>query len=347
MTKLKAAVIGCGSIAQYRHLPEYAANPFVEIAAVCDSNLERAEETAAKYGARAFTNYKEAIEMEGIDLVSVCLPNFLHAEVTIAALNGGRHVLCEKPMAASREEAEAMNEAAKANGKKLMIAHNQRFTAAHQKAKEIIESGKLGRIFSFRTTFGHAGPEGWSADGADSWFFNKREAFIGAMGDLGVHKADLLRYLLGEFTEVGALIATNAKENTEVDDNAVCVLRSESGAVGTLAASWSYMGGSDNSTVIYGEKGTIHLEADPEYSLIEVYRDGSSVQHKLDKIQTNEEGGQTTSHVINHFVESVVEDKEPLISGEEGLKSLEIILAAIESQKTKQIVPLKKGVLAE
>lgn len=346
MSKLKVAVIGCGSIAQYRHLPEYHSNKEVEIVAVCDIVAERAEEMAVQYGAKAFTDYKDVVNLDEIDVVSVCLPNYLHAPVSIAALNAGKHVLCEKPMATSQEEAEAMIQAAKVNDKKLMIGHNQRFVPSHQKAKEIIELGKLGKIFSFKTTFGHPGPEGWSIDGAGSWFFNKEKAFIGAMGDLGVHKADLMRYLLGEFTEVGAFIETNAKQNTEVDDNAVCILRTESGIIGTLAASWAYVsGGGDNSTIIYGEKGTLRLEADPEYSLIEEYRDGSVVYHKLDKIQTNEEGGQTSSNVISHFVESIVQNKEPLISGEEGMKSLQIILAALESQETKRIVSLKKEVL--
>jgi UDP-N-acetylglucosamine 3-dehydrogenase len=344
MSTLKVAVIGCGSIAKYRHLPEYYANKEVKIVAVCDIVGERAEVMAEKYGAKAFTDYQDVIKLDEIDAISVCLPNYLHAPVSIAALNAGKHVLCEKPMATSQEEAEAMIAAAKANGKKLMIGHNQRFVASHQKAKEMIESGKLGKIYSFKTTFGHPGPEGWSIDGANSWFFNKEKAFIGAMGDLGVHKADLIRYLLGEFTEVGAFIETNAKENTEVDDNAVCILRSESGVIGTLAASWAYVSGGDNSTIIYGEKGTLYLEADPTYSLIEEYRDGSVINHKLDKIQTNEEGGQTTSHVIDHFVESIVGNKEPLITGEEGLKSLQIILAALKSQETKQIISLKQGV---
>jgi predicted dehydrogenase len=348
MSKLKVAVIGCGSIAKYRHLPEYHLNNQVELVAVCDIVAERAEEMAAQYGAKAFTDYKEVFKLEGIDAISVCLPNYLHAPVSIAALNAGKHVLCEKPMATSKEEAEAMIQAAKANDKKLMIAHNQRFVSSHQKAKEILDLGKLGKIYSFKTTFGHPGPEGWSVDGAGSWFFNKEKAFIGAMGDLGVHKADLMRYLIGEFTEVGAFIETNAKQNTEVDDNAVCILRTANGVIGTLTASWAYVsGGGDNSTIIYGEKGTLRLEADPEYSMIEEYRDGSVVYHKLDKIQTNEDGGQSTSHVINHFVESIVQNKEPLITGEEGMKSLEIILAALESQETKRIVSLKKEVLSK
>jgi UDP-N-acetylglucosamine 3-dehydrogenase len=345
MSTLKVGVIGCGSIAKYRHLPEYKANKKVEIVAVCDIVEERAEKMAKEYGTKAFTDYKEVLKLDDIDAISVCLPNYLHAPVSIDALNAGKHVLCEKPMATSKEEAEAMIEAAKVNDKKLMIAHNQRFVTSHQKGKEIIDSGKLGKIYSFKTTFGHPGPEGWSVDGAGSWFFNKEKAFIGAMGDLGVHKADLMRYLLGEFTEVGAFIETNAKQNTEVDDNAVCILRTESGIIGTLAASWAYVSGGDNSTTIYGEKGTLRLEADPEYSLIEEYRDGSVVNHKLDKIQSNEEGGQTSSQVINHFVESIVENKEPLISGEEGVKSLQIILAALESQETQQIVSLNKKVL--
>jgi UDP-N-acetylglucosamine 3-dehydrogenase len=345
MGKIKVGVIGCGSIARRRHLIEYAANEQVDIVAVCDIVEERANEMAQQYGAKAFADYKELMQLEEIDAISVCLPNHLHAPVSIAASNAGKHVLCEKPMATSKQEAEAMIAAAKANNKKLMIAHNQRFVASHQKAKELIDSGKLGKIYSFKTTFGHPGPEAWSIDGAESWFFNKEKAFIGAMGDLGVHKADLMRYLLGEFTEVGAFIETNAKKNTEVDDNAVYVLRTSSGIIGTLAASWSYVTGGDNSTIIYGENGILRLEADPEYSLIEEYRSGETVYHKLEKIQSNKEGGQTNTHVIEHFIACITEDKEPLITGEEGLKSLEIVLAALQSNETKQIVPLQEGVI--
>lgn len=348
MSTLKAAIIGCGSIAEKRHIPEYAANKQVEIVAVCDIVGERAEKMASQYGAKAYTDYKEIMQVADVDVVSVCLPNNLHAPVSIAALQAGKHVLCEKPMATSKEEAEAMIEAARVSGKTLMIAHNQRFVASHQKAKEILDSGKLGKIYSFKTTFGHPGPEAWSVDGADSWFFNKEQAFIGAMGDLGVHKSDLMRYLLGEFSEVGAFIETNAKQNTDVDDNAVCILRTESGIIGTLAASWAYTAGSgDNSTIIYGENGTLKLEADPEYSLIEEYRTGEVIKHQLGKIQTNDEGGQTTTHVIDHFVESILEQKAPLITGEEGYKSLQVILGALESQETKQIISLKQQVTAQ
>ncbi|MBM7570810.1 Gfo/Idh/MocA family protein [Aquibacillus albus] len=339
MAKLKVAVIGCGSIAKHRHLLEYHNNSEVDIVAVCDIVEERAQATAEQYGATAYTDYNQLLKAEDVDAVSVCLPNYLHAPVSIAASNAGCHVLCEKPMATSREEADQMIKAAEAAGKKLMIAHNQRFVPSHVKAKAIIESGELGKIYSFRTTFGHGGPEGWSIDGADSWFFNKDKAFIGAMGDLGVHKADLLRHLLGEeFVQVAGFIETSAKENTEVDDNAVCILKSESGIIGTLTASWAYNAKEDNSTVIYAEKGTLRLEDDPEYSLIAQYTSGEVVKYELGKIQSNDEGGQTNTGVIDHFVDAIVHDKNPLINGEEGKKSLEVIINALESAQGKETV---------
>ncbi len=341
MSKLNIGVIGCGSIAKYRHLPEYKHNDQVVIAAVCDINEDRVNEVAEQYGVKAYTNYEELLANPDIDVVSVCTPNYLHAPISIAALQSGKHVLCEKPMATSREEAVQMINAAKLAGKKLMIAHNQRFVPSHQKARKLIESGELGKIYSFRTAFGHGGPEGWSADGKESWFFKKEEAFIGAMGDLGVHKTDLMRYILGEeFVEVGAFIETSAKQYANVDDTAVCVLKTESGIIGTLAASWSYVAREDNSTIIYGENAILRIEDDPNYSLIIQYKNGEVVKYELGGIQTNDAGGQNSTQVINKFVASIVEDTEPAIPGEEGMKSLQVILAALESSETKQIVKL-------
>src|SRR5699024_4652625 len=179
--------------------------------------------------------------------------------------------------------------------------------------------------------------------GKDSWFFDQKQAFIGAMGDLGVHKADLVRYVLGvEFQDVAAFVETSAKEHADVDDNAVFIMRSENGIIGTLAASWAYNAGEDNSTVIYGEKGSIRLEDDPTYGLIVNYANGETVNYELGKIQSNEDGGQTNTHVIDHFVESILENKQPLIDGEEGKKSLEVILAAMQSNETKQITSIER-----
>lgn len=339
MQKLKVGVIGCGSIAQHRHLPEYIANKNVELAAVCDINEERALKVAEKYGVNSYTKYEELLSSGKVDAVSICTPNYLHAPISIAALEAGIHVLCEKPMATSRQEAEAMIAAAEKSGKKLMIAHNQRFVPSHQKARHLIASGEVGKIYSFRTAFGHGGPEGWSVEGKEGWFFQKEKAFVGAMGDLGVHKTDLLRYILGEeIVEVGAFVETSAKDFADVDDNAVCVLKTESGIIGTLAASWAYVSKEDNSTIIYGEKAILRLEDDPVHSLVVQYANGEVVKYELGKIQSNEEGGQQNSHVIEKFVDSVLYDEEPPVPGREGMKSLEVILAALDSNETKQIV---------
>ncbi|WP_394171760.1 Gfo/Idh/MocA family protein [Guptibacillus hwajinpoensis] len=342
MKKLQVGVIGCGSIAQHRHLPEYAANKQIEVAAVCDIVKTRADEIAALYGAVSYESVEELLQNKEIDAVSVCTPNYLHAPISIAALKAGKHVLCEKPMATSREDAEQMIEAARESGKKLMIAHNQRFVPSHAKAREILASGEVGKVYSFRTAFGHPGPEAWSVDGKDSWFFEKEKAFIGAMGDLGVHKTDLIRYVLGEeIVEVGSFVETSAKEFATVDDNAVCILKSESGIIGTLAASWAYTAKEDNSTIIYAEKAILRLEDDPVNSLVVQYQTGEIVKYELGGIQSNDEGGQSNSQVIDRFVDSIASDKESPVSGLEGMNSLQVVLAALESNETKKMISLR------
>ncbi|TDM12819.1 Gfo/Idh/MocA family protein [Macrococcus lamae] len=335
---IKVGIIGCGSISTHRHIPEYQENSSAEIVAYCDIVQERSDELAAEFGGSSYSDYHALLADEAVEAVSICTPNYLHAEMTIAALKAGKHVLCEKPMATSLEDAEQMIAAAKASGTKLMIGHNQRINEAHQAAKQVVESGQLGKIYSFKTTFGHPGPEGWSVDGPDSWFFDKKRAFIGAMGDLGVHKADLMRYILGEeFKEVGAMIETSAKANATVDDNAVLILKTESGIIGTLSASWAYNGEEDNSTVIYSEKGVLKLNADPEYSYIFINADGEADKQQLGEMQTNDEGGQINSHTIDAFIQSITEDTTPICDGEEGMASLNVIMKAIESAETNTI----------
>src|SRR5699024_4246089 len=129
-------------------------------------------------------------------------------------------------------------------------------------------------------------------------------------------------------------------ENTEVDDNAVCVLKTETGIIGTLAASWAYNAASDNSTVIYGEKAILRLEDDPDYSLIVQYTNGEVANYELGAIQTNEDGMQQTTIVINNFGSAIMNDTEVPVSGEEGMKSLQVVLAALESNRNIAIVTL-------
>ncbi|GFZ95428.1 dehydrogenase [Paenibacillus marchantiophytorum] len=339
MSKIKVAVVGCGAISKHRHIPEYAWNSNVELVAFVDPIIERAEHYAAQHGGKAYSSYVEMLKQEKVDAVSVCTPNFLHAEVAIAAANAGAHVLVEKPMASTAEEAEAMIAAAKSNGVFLMVGHNQRLMPPHVKAKEILESGKLGKVLTFRTSFGHPGPEGWSVDGRESWFFRKEEAIMGAMGDLGVHKSDLIRWLLAdEVAQVAAFVGTLHKEGTDVDDNATCLLRMKSGATGSLVASWTYYKGQDNSTVLWCENGVIKIDTDPNDQVIVELRDGTVERYKLGQIATNEK--QTHSGVIDEFVTSIVQGKAPRISGEEGLRALKVILAAFESEATGKVISL-------
>ncbi|AIQ57833.1 Gfo/Idh/MocA family protein [Paenibacillus borealis] len=339
MNKIKVAVIGCGTISKKRHIPEYAANPNVELVAFCDPVLERAEGFAEHYGGRAYTCYEEMLKSEKPDAVSVCTPNVLHAPCAIAAANAGAHVLVEKPMATNAADAAAMIEAANKNGVFLMAGQNQRLMPPHLKAKEILQTGKMGKVISFRTSFGHPGPERWSVDGRDSWFFRKEDAIMGAMGDLGVHKSDLIRWLLeDEVAEVAAFVNTLHKEGTDVDDNATCILRMKSGTIGTLVASWTYYKGGDNSTVLWCENGVMHIGTHPVDQVIVELRDGSVEKYQVGAMATNEK--QVPSGIMDAFVESIVTNTPPDISGEEGLKSLAVILAAFESQDTKKVVSL-------
>lgn len=339
MSKIKVAVFGCGAIAERRHIPEYAANENVELVAFADPIVERAEKMAETYGGKAYSSYEELLANETVDAVSVCTPNYLHAPMAIAAANAGKHVLVEKPMAVSTEEGEQMIEAAKKNGVYLMVGHNQRLMPPHVKAKEILDSGKLGKVLNFRTSFGHPGPEAWSVDGAESWFFRKEEAIMGAMGDLGVHKSDFIRYLLDdEVSEVAGFISTLHKEGTKVDDNATCLLRMKSGAIGTLVASWTQYRAGDNSTVLWCENGVMKIGTVEGDEVIVELTNGTVETYKVGAMATNEK--QVPSGVIDAFVESIVTQTPPAISGEEGLRSLQVILAAFESEKTGQIIKL-------
>ena len=183
----------------------------------------------------------ELLADPSIDAVSICSANNSHAEMTIAALKAGKHVLCEKPMATTLEDCEAMARTARQAGKLLMIDQNQRLAPAHQKAREWINAGKIGRPLTFRTRFAHGGPETWSADpGSGTWFFDKKLAAMGVLADLGIHKTDLIQFLLGQkVTEVTAFLTTLDKRFSDgslisLDDNALCLYKMSGGAAAHL-----------------------------------------------------------------------------------------------------------------
>ncbi|MDB5358333.1 MAG: oxidoreductase domain protein [Phycisphaerales bacterium] len=341
---VKYGIIGCGAISQRRHLPECAANSQSKIVALSDPMADRVAELAQKYGAKAFADYKEMLDKADIDAVVVAGPNALHAQQSIDALNAGKHVLCEKPMATTREDAKAMMQAAEKNKKFLMIGLNQRLMPPHVKAKEILQSGRLGKVLSFRTAFKHPGPEGWSVDAGKSWFFKKAQAFMGVAGDLGVHKADLMRWLLGqEFTEVGGFVTTLDKRDSEgnlvdLDDNAYLTLKTEGGIIGSMILSWTNYGTEENYTVLYGQKGVLALGVDPVYGVVVSYANGDRELHKVGEMSTNIK--QVASGIIDSFTTSIQTNTPPEIDGQEGYKSLDVILTAMEAGHQGRILKI-------
>jgi len=332
---INIGVIGCGKIAQVRHLPEYADNADCRIVALYDLNLERAKQLAKKYGAEACASYEELLARKDIDAVSICTANASHAEITIAALKAGKHVLCGKPMATTIEECESMVNAAKESGRFLMIGHNQRLAKGHAMARRLIEDGAIGKILTFKTSFGHCGPETWTIDAKNNWFFDKNLAVFGALADLGIHKTDLIQFLTGEkVVEVTAYIGTLDKKDKNgsligVDDNAICIYRMSNGAVGTMTASWTYYGSEDNSTVLYGTEGIMYIYTNPDFSVIVEKRSGEKIYYSLDQIQTND--NQTKSGVIDLWIQCLKNNTPPEISGEDALYSMRAVFAALKS----------------
>ena len=343
---INIGIIGCGKIAQVRHIPEYAENPDVKLAAFFSPNRARAQEQADKYGGKVYDTAEALLADPDIDAVSICAANYAHAELSIQALNAGKHVLCEKPMATTLADCEAMVECAKKNGKFLMIGHNQRLAKAHAEAKRLIDEGLIGDIITFRTSFGHGGPETWSiSPGKNVWFFDKKKAAMGVMADLGVHKTDLIQYLTGQrVVRTTARLITLDKRGEDgeligVDDNAVCIYEMSGGAFGTMTASWTYYGAEDNSTVLYGTKGIMRIYDDPAHSIVVKLADGQEQVYDVEQIQTND--NQTKSGVIDLWVDCLKNNRAPEISGESALYAMRAVFASIESSQTGKTVEIE------
>ena len=342
---INIGILGCGKIAQVRHIPEYAENPDVKLVAFFSPNRARAQEQADKYGGKVYDTAEALLADPEIDAVSICAANYAHAELSIQALNAGKHVLCEKPMATTLADCEAMVECAKKNGKFLMIGHNQRLAKAHMEAKRLIDEGLIGDIITFRTSFGHGGPETWSiSPGKNVWFFDKKKAAMGVMADLGVHKTDLIQYLTGQrVVRTTARLVTLDKRGEDgeligVDDNAVCIYEMSGGAFGTMTASWTYYGAEDNSTVLYGTKGIMRIYDDPAHSIVVKLADGQEQVYDVEQIQTND--NQTKSGVIDLWVDCLKNNRAPEISGESALYAMRAVFASIESSQTGKTVEI-------
>lgn len=338
---IKVAIIGCGKISEVRHAPEYKENPDCELVGYYDTDPARARALADQFGGRVFATLDELLSSD-VDAVSVCVANVYHAETAIKALRAGKHVLCEKPMATTLADCEAMVAAAREADKFLMIGQNQRLARAHAEGKKILDSGEVGSLIAFETSFRHPGPEGWTGL-KNSWFFDKKTAAFGAMADLGVHKTDLICWLSGQrIVKTFAVLATLDKKFPDgspitVDDNAICTYTMENGVVGTMSVSWTNYGQEQNATRLYCTGGVIRMYDDPAHSLIVEKKDGTVVPYELDKLTSNKDqtsGARTTTGVIDAFVKSVGTGIPPAISAESVLPAMRAVFANQRSSET-------------
>lgn len=338
----RIGIIGGGQIVQRRHLPEILDNPEAEVGAICDVVKERVEALAAQYNCKAYTDWKELVADPTLDAVIVAATNTTHAEMTIAALKAGKHVMCEKPMAVSLEEAQAMMRTAEECGKMLFIAQNQRLAPAHVKAKQLLQSGALGKVITFKSTFGHPGCERWAKEKKKTWFFQKSQSYFGCLADLGIHKIDVVRWMLDdEYTEVYARVETLNKtyeDGTPIDveDNATMVLKMAKGATGTITVSWTYEY-EDGSTVFYCTDGVMTIYGDPVYQIVIKRFDGTEDYLKVGEIPNNKV--QVKSGIIDEFVDSLNRGVAS-ISGKDGYEPLKVVFGAYESSRTNSVVKL-------
>ena len=286
---MNVAMIGGGFMGK-AHAMAYAAMPMFFWPApalpirkvVVDMTDELAEDARARFGfEEASSDWRAAVSRDDIDVVDICTPNNVHAEIAIAAAKAGKHVICEKPLARTVDEARAMAEAVKSSGVVNMVAFNYRRTPAVALAKKFIDEGRIGQILNFRGTY----LQDWSADpdGPLSWRFQKNIAGSGAVGDIGTHVVDLAHHLVGPIAEVNAITKTyvptrpiqsggvdklgasdkNAdapRGKVDVEDEITSLLKFDNGAVGSLEATRNAWGRNNFITLeIHGTKGSIHF----------------------------------------------------------------------------------------
>ena len=342
MRKLKVGVVGAGKISEVLHIPNTILSEYTQLVAMADPSVQRLEYFKKKLEGqkvRFYEDYQQMLEKEEIDSVIVAVPNALHAKVSIAALEKGKNVLVEKPMATNSEDALRMIEVAKKNKKVLMVNQSQRFFPHHIKAREIVQNGLLGEIRLVKTMFGHAGPENWSPNAA--WFFDKDIAMFGALGDLGVHKVDLIRYITSlEIVECAGFLATLEKRAT-VEDVASAVLKLSNFALATLDSNWITKGLEENCIVVYGEKGTMKVgQTDP--TRIDIYLEKPVRMHGeivLKPLFTNEDP-YWKMPVVDHFAKVCLGLEEPIVKAEDGYIAVKVVEKIFESAKKGQAVKI-------
>ncbi|MGC9347101.1 MAG: Gfo/Idh/MocA family protein [Anaerolineae bacterium] len=339
-----------------------------ELVAVCGRSEDAVAEAARRYGYRKYyTDWRDMVEDDEIQLFDNGAPNDTHKEPSIAAAEAGKHVICEKPLGRMPEESKAMWEAAEKAGVKHMVGFNYRFVPAIRLARELIESGKLGRIYHYRATY----QQEWIMGHYDMpmiWRLDKEAAGSGALGDLGTHVIDLGRYLVGEVESVAAMTRTFIKERpddegnmqtVDVDDAFVATVGFENGAVGTLEATRFAAGRKNHQIVeVNGENGTLqfNLERLNELNVFWVGEEPKETRGFKNVLvsepyhpwwsnwwpQGHMIGWEHTFvHELHHLLDCIVNDKDVAPIGatfEDGYRADCVAAAILESAETKRHV---------
>ncbi len=334
-------------------------------AATRDSVQKAIDQAGYEFGS---TDWHEVIGREDIDVIDCCVPNHLHYEVVMAALQAGKHVYCDKPLAANLAQAQEMLAEAQRSGLLHRITFHLRFVPALMRAKQLVEEGFLGQVFSFRACYLHSGyvdpnrPMSWRLDAA---------AGGGALVDLGSHVLDLLRYLLGDFAEVFAVTETFIKERplpgqperrapVTVDDLAMLTLRTVNGAIGTVEASRLATGANDEMRIeIYGQKGALRFSLmDPNWLYVFDARDpeaplgGNRGFKAIESVQRYPAPavlpgpkfaiGWLRYHIASQFdfISSLVKGQPSPPDFEDGMRVQEVMEAAYRSARERRWISL-------
>ncbi|MFA6929529.1 MAG: Gfo/Idh/MocA family oxidoreductase [Lentisphaeria bacterium] len=349
MAKLRYGIIGVGGCGTGKHLASYSLlKDDVDIIAVCDIRGGRADEIADAYNVEAsFTDYREMLKSENLDLVSVATPNHLHAPITIAALQAGCHVHCEKPASLTPALVQSMVAAKNSSGKKLMIGLNNRFTTWAQLAKQWIDAGRLGEIYHAKC--------GWKRcrgiPGKGGWFTTKSQSGGGPLIDLGVHFLDVTNYLMGfpvpqsvsgqtysKFADKQAFNprASGYTGTYDVEDLAVGMVRYANGCTLDLEFSWASNIEEEYTFVeLYGEQGGLKYEKG-KLTLIEDFN--GTILKMAPCLAQDENWGNVETR---HFVHCIKNDEEVLSRPEEAVIVMKMICGLYQSAEMGKEVQLK------
>lgn len=317
------------------HAGNYAAMKDDVALFVCDVNEERLKQASEQYGVKGFTSYKEVLQQPYIHAIDVCLPHHLHCPVAVEAAKAGKHIIVEKPMALTLDEADAMIKAAADNDLVLMVAEHHRYIPAVVKAKELLDEGLLGEVLIIECKLIYGNQNAWPL--ATTWRNEKEYSGGGVVLGDAVHRVNVLRTLGGEVANVYALQPPKSYFGGE--DTSLISLRFQNGIIGSLPVSWATRLGNMSSGpwfTIYGREGTIFSDS---YSSLRVY--STKVEEGAENpTKINLENKNIVYEELRDFVECIQTGRTPLVSGIDGRRDIEICLAAYQSVKTGQAVEL-------